>query len=684
MFRGIAQRLCFGRPKRRSEKAWHRGQRRQLWCEGLEDRRMLSMTLATSQPDYEPGSTAVLTAAGLPVGATVQFQVDNVTTGVLAIGNNPWQVTDGGAADLDGALDGRIETSWFVDPGDEANATLLATAVELGTGETAQAVFTDFAGAIWTTDLAGTVDANLYATKQDVYLNGGPGGNGQHDCLPDGLYYVQVVGHGVGGSTEDRVVGSSGGTPVQVSDGIFVQSYRLWDLVNRASDGAPGFDDSANSEYTVQISPTADFHNRKSDNFRVEAVLPPATYMISGTKFEDHNGNGVRDDGDQGLAGWTIYVDTDGTPGLSFGDAQGVTDANGAYVIGNLNAGTYQVLEAQPLGDAATYTQTVTPDPVTVGPDAVGVDLGNFKNVVLSGVKFYDSNGNARNDDGAVIAGWTINLLLDANSNGVRDVDAFGNFTETMLSMPTDGYGAYSFALGPLPGGQFIVTEAASASAGWVQTWGIGGAALAATSGAALTQDFGNLKEVAGSGGKTLGFWTNNNGQIAIMDGGSAASELTMLDGLNLVQNSLSGKKVTGATDFDPTSYQQLKTWLLAADATNMAYMLSAQLAATELAVEAGFLNAATVVDVGNILDGYYAKISGLIGAGKITEIGDHAFITIGDLAAAANAALGEVGGNLDLAGDAHRAFEESLKNALDALNNNRLAFVGPPVASVV
>src|SRR5262249_31693670 len=32
------------------------------------------------------------------------------------------------------------------------------------------------------------------------------------------------------------------------------------------------------------------------------------TFVISGTKFEDHNGDGVRDAGDQGLAGWTIQL----------------------------------------------------------------------------------------------------------------------------------------------------------------------------------------------------------------------------------------------------------------------------------------------------------------------------------------------------------------------------------------
>ena len=36
-------------------------------------------------------------------------------------------------------------------------------------------------------------------------------------------------------------------------------------------------------------------------------------------------------------------------------------------------------------------------------------------------------------------------------------------------------------------------------------------------------------------------------------------------------------------TNFDPSSYNTFRSWLLSATATNMAYMLSAQLAATSL-----------------------------------------------------------------------------------------------------
>src|SRR5438128_12010528 len=50
------------------------------------------------------------------------------------------------------------------------------------------------AGAIYTTTSTGTkVNANLYALKSDVYLNGGPQNQNDPGIVPDGTYYFQVT-----------------------------------------------------------------------------------------------------------------------------------------------------------------------------------------------------------------------------------------------------------------------------------------------------------------------------------------------------------------------------------------------------------------------------------------------------------------------------------------------------------
>ena len=52
---------------------------------------------------------------------------------------------------------------------------------------------------------------------------------------------------------------------------------------------------------------------------------------VSGTKWEDVNGDGTRDPGDDGLAGWTFYVDYDDNGNLDPGEPSDVSDVNGDY-----------------------------------------------------------------------------------------------------------------------------------------------------------------------------------------------------------------------------------------------------------------------------------------------------------------------------------------------------------------
>lgn len=97
-------------------------------------------------PDYPPGATAIIFGSGFSTGETVQFQVDHLTTTkVSGEGHLPWYVVDGGAGDLDGQINGSIQTTWYVNPDDSLGATFLLSATGLTSGETATAVFTDAA-----------------------------------------------------------------------------------------------------------------------------------------------------------------------------------------------------------------------------------------------------------------------------------------------------------------------------------------------------------------------------------------------------------------------------------------------------------------------------------------------------------------------------------------------------------
>jgi hypothetical protein len=97
---------------------------------------------------------------------------------------------------------------------------------------------------------------------------------------------------------------------------------------------------------------------------------------IHGTKFNDLNGNGIRDGGEPGLQGWTVYLDSDRNGQLDGGEPSTVTDLNGHYVFPDLTEGTYTVAELVPEG----WVQTL---PGWVGERLFGVQIDSTNDITL-------------------------------------------------------------------------------------------------------------------------------------------------------------------------------------------------------------------------------------------------------------------------------------------------------------
>ncbi|MFC2032406.1 SdrD B-like domain-containing protein [Chloroflexota bacterium] len=194
---------------------------------------------------------------------------------------------------------------------------------------------------------------------------------------------------------------------------------------------------------------------------------------IYGDKFNDLNGNGIHDNGEPGLEGWTIQI-TDPS-----GAVHSTTTCctNGAYSFDNLHDGTYTVSEVTKDG----WTQTTPPSvDVVIDEGSARVDFGNRGALSISGVKFNDLNGNGDQDNSEpTLGGWTI--FLDGDADGLPD----GAETATITSAVD---GSYSFVY--LEPGTYTICEILED--GWVRTVPATCHIVTLTDNNSMDHDFGN------------------------------------------------------------------------------------------------------------------------------------------------------------------------------------------------
>ncbi len=153
---------------------------------------------------------------------------------------------------------------------------------------------------------------------------------------------------------------------------------------------------------------------------------------IKGYKWNDVNGNGVWNEGEEGLSGWTIYLDANNNGQLDPGERSTVTDDNGAYSFTNLEPGTYTVAEVMQSSWQQTYPLKAYEVDLKTG--AIAGNSNPFISVIqaptdsnsdtyLETVLKLDFSGNL--DIAKVVVeydatptGWTVNIGDSVSNNG--------------------------------------------------------------------------------------------------------------------------------------------------------------------------------------------------------------------------------------------------------------------------
>jgi hypothetical protein len=174
--------------------------------------------------------------------------------------------------------------------------------------------------------------------------------------------------------------------------------------------------------------------------FGNRAVAP----TVSGVKFNDINGNGVRDADEPGLAGVTIRLT----------DASNVvrtttTDTSGAFSFANVAAGAYVVSEVVPNG----FMQTA---PAAPGTFAITVTSGQPIGPLLFGNRMTQGTGSI---SGRKILDFDGNGVFDGNDRGFEGIvfelrDSNGALVATTTS---DAQGNFMFRDVPL--GTYVLSE---------------------------------------------------------------------------------------------------------------------------------------------------------------------------------------------------------------------------------
>ncbi|MCA9246155.1 MAG: hypothetical protein KDA42_03540, partial [Planctomycetales bacterium] len=216
-------------------------------------------------------------------------------------------------------------------------------------------------------------------------------------------------------------------------------SYEVQQVLTTGWEPAQGFDEN----YTAEVVEGETFVGPDFANSPVEIS------RVSGTVWNDLDGDGVRDTSEPGLSGWTVFADKNANNVLDAGEPSTSTSASGSYTLFGLEPGSQRIAEVQhidfkPTSPASGFQTIVAPNSGTKS----NVNFGNQQrtDAAIGGVVYVDRNENGMRDAGEEgLAGITV--YIDANNNDMLDPGETSMVTSADLfyTPDVDEAGAYRF-----------------------------------------------------------------------------------------------------------------------------------------------------------------------------------------------------------------------------------------------
>jgi uncharacterized protein (DUF2141 family) len=251
-----------------------------------------------------------------------------------------------------------------------------------------------------------------------------------------------------------------------------------------------------------------------------QAQIPVGT--IAGTYFDDANGNGAKDSGENGVGGAEIFIDSNNSGAWEVGELKTTALSDGSYSFSNLVVGTYRIRRVAPTG---YYISTPAANvSVAAWQNVTGVNVGQAALYGSLAGTYFDDTDNSGTLSGSETGIGSVQIFLDYITNSIADS---GEAASTTLA---DGSFAFANLLPgtyrvrrALPVGYYISTPGSdvAVSAGQNVTGvqlGMAITPVGSISGLHFSDDGDGVYEVgeAGLSGVELFLDSNNNGSADI------------------------------------------------------------------------------------------------------------------------------------------------------------------------